>query len=347
MFILEKATELYNSNTPFVVFRRPNSTLVELFHQIDNQVYIFDNSFTMEGFVLAPFLSNDEPSVILKADKKYQSEYNNSNTDFFEKKEIFINNSEKEAHIGLVTKAIEELKKGTFEKVVLSRKITLAYQANPIVSFEKMIQRYPSAFCYLFFHPKVGIWLAATPEKLIEVSDNRFYTMSLAGTQPFRYDGNYTWGEKEKDEQQIVTNVIVHRIHSLVEELSISQPQTVKAGGVVHLRTDISARIRQGKNPFEIVNKLHPTPAICGFPNDIAKQFIIENENYNRSYYSGYCGVVQPKTRSIDFYVNLRCMQVKENQTIIYVGGGILKESNPESEWEETQNKAQTMLTVL
>ncbi|MDO4229623.1 MAG: isochorismate synthase [Capnocytophaga sp.] len=347
MFILEKSTELYNSNIPFVIFKRPNSENVELFHQADNQLYTFDNSFAVEGFILAPFLNNREQSVILKADKKYQSKYNPSSINFPEKKEVPTNNTGKEAHIQLVTKAIEELKKGTFEKVVLSRKITFEHPTNPITSFEKMIERYPLAFCYLFFHPKVGIWLAATPEKLLNVSDNQIYTMALAGTQPFREEGNYIWTEKEKDEQQIVTNVIVHRIHSLVEELNVTQPKTVRAGSVVHLCTDISARLREGENPFVIVNKLHPTPAICGFPNDVAKQFIIENEHYDRSYYSGYCGIVQPETSSIDFYVNLRCMQMKDNQVIIYVGGGILKESNPESEWEETQNKAQTMLSVL
>lgn len=347
MSILEKVSELYRLGIPFVVFRKPNVALIELFEQSDNEVYMFNNSFSYDGFVLAPFRNDQQPSFVIKADRKYFETMSYHDVEALKKKEIPFSKHEKEAHIELVKKAIEEMKFGNFEKVVISRKITLEHRANPIESFQKMLNHYPSAFCYLFSHPKIGTWLAATPEKLLNVTENQLYTMALAGTQPVNDQNVYAWKEKEQDEQQIVTNVIVRNLHSHVKNLNVSKVKTVRAGNVVHLCTDIMAQLKDDENPFIIANKLHPTPAVCGFPYHSAKQFIIENENYDRTFYSGYCGIIQKKNNLIDFYVNLRCMQVFENHIFIYVGGGILKDSNPQAEWEETQNKAQTMYAIV
>lgn len=347
MTIFNKIIELYNSGIPFVAFKKPNSNIIEVFEQSDDVVYRFDNSFSADGFVLAPFHNDDNSSIIIKADKKYQEELKSNHIDAPIKKEIPFSNLEKEQHIKLIEKAIVQMQEGNFEKVVLSRKITINHKANPINVFEKITKHYSSAFCYLFSHPKIGTWIAATPEKLLSINKNDFYTMALAGTQPYNETGKHTWKEKEKDEQQIVTNVIVHKIAPHVNNLDVSQVKTIRAANVVHLCTDIVAELKSNENPFIIVNKLHPTPAVCGFPYNEAKQFILENEHYNRSYYSGYCGIVDSKEHSIDFYVNLRCMQIENDQVFIYVGGGILKESNPQAEWEETQNKAQTMFAIL
>ncbi|GIJ97153.1 hypothetical protein CAPN001_17220 [Capnocytophaga stomatis] len=347
MSIFNKINELYRSNIPFVAFRKPNSSIVQVFEQSDNVVYSFDDTFSLSGFVLAPFHKDENSSVIIKADKKYQEDLKNNHIGFPAKKEIPSDNNEKQKHIELIEKAIMQMQKGNFEKVVLSRKTTLNHKTNPVEVFENITKYYPLAFCYLFSHPKIGIWIAATPEKLLNLNENHIYTMALAGTQPYNESGNHIWKEKEKDEQQIVTNVIVHKIAPHVDNLDVSSVKTVRAGNVVHLCTDIVGKLKSNENPFVIVQKLHPTPAVCGFPHDEAKQFILENEHYNRSYYSGYCGIVDSNEYSIDFYVNLRCMQIENEQVFIYVGGGILKESNSQAEWDETQNKAQTMYAIL
>ena len=206
-----------------------------------------------------------------------------------------------------------------------------------------MVIRYPSAFCYLFYHPKVGTWLAATPETLFQSNGNNFQTMALAGTQPFK-EGEVHWLSKEKEEQQIVTDTIVQQLQGYAEKFEVSAPQTVQAGKVMHLCTMIKGKIKENK-AFEIIQRLHPTPAVCGYPTDKAHKFIIENELYNRQYYTGYCGWVSNNNQAL--YVNLRCMQITANETFLYVGGGITKDSIPEKEYEETQNKAQTMITIL
>lgn len=346
MNLVDTLTKLYHEKTPFVVFRKPFSNQVEIFQQIDNQVYTFDNSFSNEGFVLAPFDTEAEKSFLLRAEKKHIFTIEHTDIQQVMGKELIYNELEKEKHISLVEKAIEEMKLEAFEKVVLSRKISTSTEKNPIAIFEQMMYRYRSAFCFLFSHPNIGTWLASTPEKLMYFSENQLFTMSLAGTQPFT-ENEIIWRSKEKEEQQIVTETIVNQLTPFVKKLNVSEPKTVRAGGVVHLCTEISATLKEGKNPFEVVKKLHPTPAVCGFPTEKARNFILEKEGYNRSFYTGYSGIVHSEEKSFDLYVTLRCMQMIDNQCFIYVGGGVLKESDAEAEWKETQNKSFTMLSVL
>jgi len=96
---------------------------------------------------------------------------------------------------------------------------------------------------------------------------------------------------------------------------------------------------------------LHPTPAVCGLPKKITKDFILNNEGYNREYYSGFLGEINKdfvsKENNTDLFVNLRCMQITDNKAFIYVGGGITKDSIPENEWKETVNKSMTIKKVL
>ena len=133
----------------------------------------------------------------------------------------------------------------------------------------------------------------------------------------------------------------------MLDEIKISKVKTVKAGNILHLMTKISGTLKHDPNSLKkIVRTLHPTPAICGLPRDSAKNFILKNEHYNRAFYTGYLGEFNIKYKS-DLYVNLRCMQIKGKEAIIYVGGGITKDSIPKSEWEETVNKSKTIKNVL
>jgi isochorismate synthase len=199
---------------------------------------------------------------------------------------------------------------------------------------------------YCWFHPKVGLWMGATPELLCKVKNTHFSTMSLAGTQKVIEHEKVYWTEKEKVEQQLVTDYIVNELKLEVKNLKISNPSDVKAGHLWHIKTDIEGEITNKDSLKRIVKKLHPTPAVCGISKEKAKEFIFNNENYNRAFYTGYLGEINVN-QSSDLYVNLRCMQVSENEISIYVGGGITHDSLPEKEWEETVAKANTMKNVF
>lgn len=117
---------------------------------------------------------------------------------------------------------------------------------------------------------------------------------------------------------------------------------------MLHLRADISGEIKSNNFSLpNLINKLHPTPATCGLPKELSKEFILKNENYNREYYTGFLGEINKN--STDLYVNLRCMKVSQqkNEVSIYIGGGITKSSIPQKEWEETVVKSEVMKKVL
>ncbi len=91
---------------------------------------------------------------------------------------------------------------------------------------------------------------------------------------------------------------------------------------------------------------MHPTPAVCGIPLDSAKQFIKQTEGYDRKYYTGFLGPCNVNGKT-NLFVNLRCAELFANNINLYIGGGITKDSIPEKEWEETELKSKTLLSVL
>ena len=91
---------------------------------------------------------------------------------------------------------------------------------------------------------------------------------------------------------------------------------------------------------------LHPTSAVCGMPKEPSKDFILENEDFDREYFSGFLGPVNVLDET-SIFVNLRCMKLMTNAVKLFAGAGIISNSNPEKEWIETENKMDTLLKVF
>ena len=239
---------------------------------------------------------------------------------------------------------VSAIQKDEFQKVVLSRKIILKERIAIVETFNNLISTYSTAFRYLFFHPKIGLWMGATPEQLVKINQNQFETVALAGTQ--LYSENVIWATKEIEEQQFVTDYIVTKVKDKVNNLIITDAKTVKAGNLAHLKSFVSGELTPDFQANDLIKALHPTPAVCGLPKVQAIDFILKNEGYNRKYYAGFLGEYN-KDNQTDLFVNLRCLEVENNVVTIYVGCGITKDSNPEKEFIETENKSMTMRNVL
>lgn len=346
--LFTKTSIAFRNNNAFVLYRKPNEKLINAQFQKTNQI-ISKLDFKESGFVFAPFDNTNKSVFYPISDAEIvESEFDEHLYDDNNKQINFeVAFSDRVKHIELIEKAIKKIKDSEFQKVVLSRKeIIKSSNFELINTYYSLLQKYPTAMVYCWFHPKVGLWMGATPELLCK--SNNFYlnTMSLAGTQKVLENKEVIWQEKEKLEQQIVTDFICEELKSELTNIKISEPFTVKAGHLWHIRTDIVGEIRDRNSLKNCVEKLHPTPAVCGFPKEKAKEFILENENYHREYYTGFFGEIN-KNNHTELYVNLRCMQVTGNSIAIYVGGGITKDSVPEKEWEETVAKANTMKNVF
>jgi isochorismate synthase len=339
-------------NLPFVLYRKPNDIKLVGFFQNNDHLYFAEN-FDETGFVFAPF----EGSQMILIPKDQSVKWEELITSFKENQDSDFKDLEdeqsKEHFEKLVQKGIDEIAKGTFKKVVLSRKEIVDLPNFDLVSvFEKLIQTYPTAYCYCWFHPKIGLWMGATPERLLKATNKKFYTMALAGTQKLQGTVEVVWEKKEMEEQQFVTDFILNNLKNLTSEEIVSSPYTVQAGTLAHIKTDIEGIIKENSSLKEVVSVLHPTPAVCGLPKEAAKDFILENEGYDREYYTGFLGELNKEgfnkqELKTDLYVNLRCMQIKDNQVHLYMGCGITKDSIPEKEWRESVNKSVTMKKIL
>ncbi|MBC6989282.1 chorismate-binding protein [Hymenobacter sp. BT491] len=258
----------------------------------------------------------------------------------------------------LVTKGVEAIEQGAVVKVVPSRAATrpLPPAFDTLEAFEELQRRYPRAFVSLVSAQGIGTWLGATPEVLVEIGeDGRFCTMALAGTQPI-VDGltpqNAIWRQKEIEEQALVARYVVSCFKQLrLREYTETGPRTVAAGELLHLRTDFSVNLRQVPFPTlgtDMLRLLHPTSAVGGMPKQAALTFLHQHEHYDRAYYSGFLGPVNlPQTGVSRLFVNLRCLQVRPTQAILYAGAGLTIDSDPLREWNETELKLRTAGAVL
>ena len=344
-----KITEALKDKQPFTAYNNPNSLEVKGYFQKSNDLY-YSKNFTDSGFIFAPF-DDDNRSILfpLSESETYTTVINDISLSNAKSKYEFIlkSKNKRNTHLELVKKGIQYLEVTGTKKVVLSRKEEIYFEHfNVLETFKKLLINYTNAMVYLWYHPKIGLWLGATPETLLKVDNNTFSTMALAGTQLYSGSLDVFWPNKEKQEQQFVTDFLINELSNTSIIIDVSKPLTVKAGNLVHLCTKIEGRLSEQFSLYELIKLLHPTPAVCGLPKAEAKLFILENEGYDREFYTGFFGELNVnKTSSL--YVNLRCMQVLKNQLTLYIGGGITIDSNPEKEWEETLAKSEVMFRVL
>ena len=261
-------------------------------------------------------------------------------------------------YTGLVRTGVEAIETQEVVKVVTSRAAHRSLPAgfDPLAAFAELEREYPQAFVSLVSAPGVGTWLGATPEILAEVTaEGTFRTMALAGTQPLTPEftpRTAIWRQKEIEEQALVARYIVNCFKQLrLREYHETGPRTVVAGQLLHLRTDFEVNMQHVPFPSlgtDMLRLLHPTSAVGGMPKTAAMHFIQKHEGYDRAYYSGFLGPVNVTAPGVArLYVNLRCLQVRASQAILYAGTGLTVDSDPAREWQETEMKLQTVGAVI
>jgi isochorismate synthase len=356
--ILDQARKHYNHNLPFVIYKKPeNNSIHGLFQKNDTLFEIIN--FDEKGFVFASFDGSQTFLIPENQSEKITAVFQKKEIAILDREPNYENELDKNKFKSLILKVIQAIENSEFKKVVLSRKETIdLIDFDVVAGFEKLVHLYPSTFVYCFFHPKVGIWLGATPEQLLQANDSSFKTIALAGTQKDQGSTKIIWKKKEQEEQQLVTDYIVEKVKNITNKLLVSKPYSIKAGTIWHIKTDISGTLNLGFGLQKVIQLLHPTPAVCGFPKEVTKAFLLENENYNRTFYTGFLGELNIANKT-DLFVNLRCMEIEVSSATadksklaitkahLFMGCGITKDSIPEKEWEESVNKSTTMKRIL
>ena len=329
-----------------------NATDVKLFDR-------FDQLNGEAGFVFAPYRITERSPVILLKPAIYLKDFSSSDQlDFSNFKpfnavtpvEDHCTTRSKEEYLQTIIETVATIRESELLKVIVSRQIPVKRTSQSLSStFFQLHDQTPNAFTYLVNLPIAGTWMGATPEVLLKSEDGFFETVSLAGTQVRKYDSeDYYWNTKDIEEQAFVSRYMLELLYSFgIHKYRTTGPETLESGKVAHLKTSFFFPVEKIDSCLgNFVAELHPTPAVCGLPKKLADEYIREKENYDRKYYTGYLGPWK-LDQQVDLFVNLRCMEITNDEFILYAGGGITSRSIPEREWEETNQKATTLLAVI
>jgi isochorismate synthase len=312
-----------------------------------------------DGFVLAPFDANQDPFVFVQQDFKQIGLSEQELNAMFDKGIAAIDEA-RDLPPGAETQRSDyeyqfdlfkdKLDAADLEKVILSR-VMIKKGMKPGAAFDLFLaiaKKYPRAFVHLSYSPFTGLWLGASPEVLLKKKGPLFETISLAGTANWKeVSFNQLWKNKERHEQALVSRFVEDQLKEChVLQFQKEGPETVRSGTMAHISTRYRFQLDSNAEAINVLEKLHPTPAVCGLPKSLALNLIHSTESHKRKYYSGYIGPVTAN-QGFELYVNIRCLQFVENGVQLFVGGGLTVDSELQSEWCETELKAQTLLSAI
>ncbi len=347
---LNDMRKLLKEEEHFVLFRLPDEKRGHLISSCHAHIYETipsDFSLLKNAFVFAPFAQGKHPFILIPSEKSITFDIEQSAADNVSRtpSDTLPSDAYKAAFVRFVS-AVREKR---FQKLVLSRAETIAIPEQDILKlFHKVCNAYPHAMVYLLHSSLTGNWIGASPELLLAGDDTQLRTIALAGTMRNKEEGGFSlsdWGEKERLEQRIVADFIRDRIVCFGKCKDEWGPYSVSAGHISHLRTDFYLTMEE-KQRTTFLSAIHPTPAVSGLPKEEAMRFILENEGMERGYYSGFLGYMDERGK-MDYYVNLRCMRFNHSEATLYAGGGILATSDLQAEWNETEEKMNTLKRVL
>lgn len=254
-----------------------------------------------------------------------------------------------------IEQAIIQIKSGDLRKVVLANATQLTFE-NLISAYDLVEQsRAINLGCYHFLWAEnaQNAFVGSTPERLYYRNGNQLFTEALAGTvavsdNPIETEQNAQWLLKDAKniyENQLVVEDIEGHLNAYVEAFEVHLPEIKRLHNVQHLRRRIEAILKADVLDQDCLRQIHPTAAVAGLPRAKAKQFIAENEPFKRGWYAGTLGIFNPQ--EAEFCVTLRSAKIEHNQLTLYAGAGIVKESEPVSEWQEIERKSQALAKLL
>ncbi len=256
----------------------------------------------------------------------------------------------------IVQSAVQTIRTGYLEKVVLARSvgITANHPFDIHTTLQRLSDNYPGAYIFALQNGS-RTFIGATPERLICGTDGQLQTMALAGSAPrgatpeqdIALGAELLHNPKNRGEHQVVVDTIKTALASLCSHIQVQEtPRLRKLQNIQHLETPISGDLLLGRSILEAIEYLHPTPAVGGFPRAAALAFIRQHEGLDRGWYAGPIGWVGSGGNG-EFAVALRSALVDDNHATLFAGCGIVADSNPQSEYQESCLKLQVMRHAL
>ncbi|MFJ2870762.1 isochorismate synthase MenF [Streptomyces sp. NPDC087298] len=263
-----------------------------------------------------------------------------------------------EAWKGLVRGATDRIRAGEFEKVVLAREVRVTASApfDLPAAVERMRGANPGTTVFAVDHEEYT-FLGATPEYLVQVGDRTVHALGLAGTTPRgatpeqdeACERELVGSAKIQHEHEVVVNMLRDALaDSCTDVTAETPPQVVKLANVQHLSTKVRGRLAEDSTAgvLDLVEALHPTPALGGHPRAQALSWLADNEGLDRSWYAGVVGWADRSGQG-QFAVAIRSALLDGPTASLYAGCGLVADSDPEAEYAETCAKLRPMMSAL
>lgn len=262
----------------------------------------------------------------------------------------------KEEYLKSISNVTDAIKDGQADKVVIARSLALRFdeKVDPTNVLTQVYNEQPES--YLFGQENgENLFFGASPERLVSVKDGQAYSSCIAGSikrGATKEHDNALGAEllndaKNLQEHQYVVDMITSSFEDTCSSYTVPEsPQLLKIRDIQHLYTPVEGYLNDGATILQMVEKLHPTPALGGAPRGKAMEMIRQYEPMNRGIYAGPIGWLNAEGDG-EFAVAIRSALLQKDQAYLYAGGGIVADSEPQSEYEETLVKFRPMLRAL
>jgi isochorismate synthase len=246
--------------------------------------------------------------------------------------------------------------RGRLDKVVLARRVGLRSPVELDVpnALRRLAASAPESTTYAFRRDG-RTFLGATPERLVRTEGRSFRTVAVAGTirrgadaaEDAALAAELMASDKNREEQAIVVSAIRDQLAPIAQTLEVAaQPSIMTLRFVQHLVTEISGTLAEGRGLLSLGGLLHPTPAVGGEPRDLALALVDEHEGFDRGWYAGPVGWLGADGDG-ELCVALRCGIVDRTRATLFAGCGIVADSDPDAEWEESRIKLRAVVSAL
>lgn len=242
-----------------------------------------------------------------------------------------------------VKEIIDEINEDKYEKIVLARKQIYEFEKsiNPFMLLERLKQKLRNRYVFLYQFENNAAFLGVSMERLYKRIKDEIKTEAIAGTinrQDEEKNDNIHLktllaSEKDNKEQAFVEDFIEEKLAQICKEYKRSDKKVLKLKESFHLKTEFYGNLKKNISDIDIIEKLHPTPAVGGSPKEKVENLIYKKENFSRGWYAGLVGYISDERT--DFSVALRSALIYNNKLSLYTGVGLVKDSEADKEWKE------------
>lgn len=255
-----------------------------------------------------------------------------------------------------VTKAIQYIRDDRAKKIVLAREMRVQLRDTVQIGsmLEKLHALQTNCFIYAFARGE-DCFIGATPERLVRIEGEDMLSTCLAGTAPRgktkeedeRIGLDLLQDNKNLEEHAYVVQMITNAITPYCTDVKLAKKPVLRPlKNLQHLYTPVTAKVKSEFHIFDLIKSLHPTPALGGVPSDVALAFMREHEELDRGWYGAPIGWLDSNQHG-EFAVGIRSALVQGDEVSLFAGCGIMRDSDPEEEYEETNIKFLPILSVL